>query len=206
MASEWPRNGLGMASEWPKNGLRMGSILPRGSWQTWRTSSWPGASEPVRTGHAHQPPACCTHQRRRAACPGAPRTARDRRTRTSLGRAVTCRVPWLRVPWHRVPWHRVPWHHRRRARADSFLAALAAARAATVESGRAVLVVGGAAPCLPRFLRLRPLALSTIALGCSPRSRGAAQSGLQYVRASGAHADVHADVLACASPGPPSSA
>ena len=31
----------------------------------------------VLTGYAYQPPACCTHPRRRAACPRAPRTVRS---------------------------------------------------------------------------------------------------------------------------------
>ena len=43
----------------------------------------------ARTGYACQPPACCTHRRRRAACPCGPILyVRRTRTRTSLGRAV----------------------------------------------------------------------------------------------------------------------
>ena len=56
----------------------------------------------ARTGYACQPPACCTHQRRRAACPGAPRTART----PHAHRPRACRT------------YRVPWHHRCEQDAD----------------------------------------------------------------------------------------
>jgi hypothetical protein len=57
----------------------------------------------VRTGYAYQPPACCTHQRRRAACPGAPTHGGAPHTvlcvlatRAGLGSSRGCRTDLLR--------------------------------------------------------------------------------------------------------------
>ena len=48
----------------------------------------------VRTGYTYQPAACCTYQRRRAACPWAPRTVRT----PYAYQPRPCRR--YRVPWH----------------------------------------------------------------------------------------------------------
>ena len=86
----------------------------------------------VRTGYAYQPPACCTYQRHRTACPEAPRTVR----RTVPRYAVQCHgTPYSAtvrrtrtVPPYRVPWH-PRWPPRRAARvAASSPATGAAAR------------------------------------------------------------------------------
>ena len=53
--------------------LEVGRSLPQPPPEPTRT---PRSRRTVRTGYAYQPPACCTYQRRRAACPGPSRTVR----------------------------------------------------------------------------------------------------------------------------------
>ena len=52
----------------------------------------------VRTGYARQPPACCTHQRRRAACPGAPSTVRTPYAYRPLARRHIRLTVWCTTP------------------------------------------------------------------------------------------------------------
>ena len=59
-------------ARFPWNGV--GNSLVR--WLTPKLTRTPRGLRTVRTGYAYQPPACCTYQRRRAACPEAPRTVR----------------------------------------------------------------------------------------------------------------------------------
>jgi len=61
------------------NALNVQMFLTELQWRAVLTRTSQGLRA-VRTGHAYQPPACCTYRRPRAACPGAPRT--------SLGRAI----------------------------------------------------------------------------------------------------------------------
>ena len=48
----------------------------------------PGPSDCTQGDYAHQPPACCTYRRRRAACPGTQRTVRTAVRVPATGRAV----------------------------------------------------------------------------------------------------------------------